>query len=70
MPHSDKPLRTWASMIYDHEIDEPRPMKVICVGAGISGILTGIRLPQQVENLELTIYEKNPEVGGTWYENK
>lgn len=57
-------------MIYDHEIDEPRPMKVICVGAGISGILTGIRLPQQVENLELTIYEKNPEVGGTWYENK
>ncbi|KIX06719.1 uncharacterized protein Z518_04695 [Rhinocladiella mackenziei CBS 650.93] len=69
MPHSDQPTRTWSSMIYDHEIDELRHMEVICVGAGISGILTGIRLPQQIQNLELTIYEKNPEVGGTWYEN-
>ncbi|KAK4934628.1 hypothetical protein LTR10_024159 [Elasticomyces elasticus] len=65
----DEAPRTWQSMIFNHEIDEPRPMKVICVGCGISGILTGIRLPQQIENLELTIYEKNPEVGGTWYEN-
>ena len=64
------PPRTWSSMIYDHEVDEARPMRVICIGAGISGILTGIRLPQQIENLELVIYDKNNEVGGTWYENK
>ena len=57
-------------MIFDHEIDNPRPISVICVGAGISGILTGIRLPAQVQNLKLTIYDKNPEVGGTWFENK
>ncbi|KIW76442.1 hypothetical protein Z517_11188 [Fonsecaea pedrosoi CBS 271.37] len=70
MPESTVPPRTWSSMIYDHEIDEARPMKVICIGAGISGILTGIRLPQQIENLELVIYDKNADVGGTWYENR
>lgn len=72
MPHSDreKKSQTWSSMVFDHEIDEPRPIKVICVGAGISGILTGIRLPQQVENLDLVIYDKNSDVGGTWLENK
>lgn len=50
-------------------IDQPRPIKVICIGAGFSGILTAIRFPQHIPNLELTIYEKNPEIGGTWYEN-
>jgi cation diffusion facilitator CzcD-associated flavoprotein CzcO len=29
-----------------------------------------IRLPQRIPNLELVIYEKNPEIGGTWYENR
>jgi cation diffusion facilitator CzcD-associated flavoprotein CzcO len=29
-----------------------------------------IRLPQRIPNLNLTIYEKNPEIGGTWYENR
>jgi cation diffusion facilitator CzcD-associated flavoprotein CzcO len=29
-----------------------------------------IRLPQRIPNLSLTIYEKNPEIGGTWYENR
>lgn len=47
-----------------------RPIKVICIGAGVSGILTGIRLPQQLDNLDLVIYEKNQDLGGTWYENK
>jgi len=28
------------------------------------------RLPQRIPNLNLTIYEKNPEIGGTWYENR
>jgi cation diffusion facilitator CzcD-associated flavoprotein CzcO len=59
----------WRSMLVDHEIDDPRPIKVICIGAGISGIITGIRLPHHIKNLELVIYEKNHDVGGTWLEN-
>ncbi|VUC32890.1 unnamed protein product [Clonostachys rosea] len=50
-------------------IDQDRPIKVICIGAGFSGILCGIRLPQKVSNLDLTIYEKNEDFGGTWLEN-
>src|SRR5579862_1244715 len=62
-------------------IDYARPMKVlspplamltqvIVIGAGINGMHAAIRLPQRIPNLELVIYEKNPEIGGTWYENK
>lgn len=51
-------------------IDASRPIKVICIGAGISGILTAIRFPQHIKNLGLTVYEKNEGPGGTWFENK
>lgn len=51
-------------------VDYARPIKVICIGAGMSGILCGIRFNQRIPNLTLTIYEKNDEVGGVWYENK
>lgn len=51
-------------------IDAGRRMKVICIGAGYSGILTAIRFPQRIPNLDLVIYEKNDDIGGTWYENR
>jgi len=45
-------------------------MKVICIGAGMSGIQTGVQFLQKTRNLELVIYEKNADVGGTWYEKR
>lgn len=51
-------------------IDDARPIKVIVIGAGISGVLASILLPQRIKNLDLTIYDKNPDLGGTWYENR
>ncbi|KAK7206465.1 hypothetical protein BZA70DRAFT_274294 [Myxozyma melibiosi] len=56
--------------IYPSSIDEQRKLKCITVGAGISGILAGIRLPQYIPNIDLTIYDKNSDVTGTWYENR
>jgi len=56
--------------LYDHCIDDLRRMKVICIGAGFSGVLAAIRFPQRIPNLELVVYEKNADVGGTWLENK
>lgn len=50
-------------------IDDIRPLKVIVVGAGVSGILAGIRFPQRVRDLDLVIYDKNEDIGGTWFEN-
>jgi hypothetical protein len=58
------------AIVEERPIDGKRPMRVICVGAGISGILTAIRFPQRIPNLELQIYEKNPDISGTWFENR
>lgn len=44
-----------------------RDASVIVIGAGQSGILAGIRLQQA--GIPFTILEKNPGVGGTWWEN-
>jgi len=44
-----------------------RDFKVAIIGAGMSGILAGIRLNQA--GVPFTILEKNDGVGGTWLEN-
>jgi 4-hydroxyacetophenone monooxygenase len=41
--------------------------RVLIIGAGMSGLLAGIRL--QEAGIPFVIVEKNPNVGGTWYEN-
>ncbi|KAK4053878.1 hypothetical protein OIO90_003715 [Microbotryomycetes sp. JL221] len=46
-----------------------RRLKVAMIGAGFSGIMAGVRIPQHLPNVDLTIFEKNESVGGTWYEN-
>ncbi|UZP40374.1 hypothetical protein NXS19_008190 [Fusarium pseudograminearum] len=51
-------------------IHEPRPMRVVCIGAGISGIAAAYKAQRQLVNTELIIYERNHDVGGTWLENK
>src|SRR5262245_54449727 len=43
------------------------PFLVAVIGAGMSGILAGVRLGQA--GVPYVILEKNDEVGGTWYEN-
>jgi cation diffusion facilitator CzcD-associated flavoprotein CzcO len=37
-------------------------VQVIVIGTGIAGINAGILFPKKVPNLDLVIYEKNPEV--------
>jgi 4-hydroxyacetophenone monooxygenase len=44
-----------------------KALKVLVIGAGMSGILTGIRLSQA--GVPFEIIEKNADVGGTWLEN-
>jgi len=43
-------------------------LRVIVVGAGMSGILCGVRLQAEGVN-DFTIYEKGDRAGGTWREN-
>jgi hypothetical protein len=68
--HNTHPTVAKTSGISSVEIDDTRPLKVIVIGAGISGILAAIRFPRRIPNLDLVVYDKNPEVGGTWYENR
>lgn len=44
-----------------------RPFHVAIIGAGVSGITLAYRLKQA--GIPFTIYEKNADVGGTWWEN-
>ena len=45
----------------------PKNFKVLVIGAGLTGIVAGIKLDEA--GYDYVIIEKNPEVGGTWYEN-
>ncbi|MFD0577957.1 flavin-containing monooxygenase [Dactylosporangium darangshiense] len=44
-----------------------REVEVAVVGAGMSGLLAAHRLAQS--GVPVTVYEKNSDVGGTWFEN-
>ena len=46
-----------------------RRLRVVAIGAGASGINLAKFLPEQVDNLSLTIYDKDSDIGGTWLEN-
>ncbi|KAJ9631215.1 hypothetical protein H2204_008300 [Knufia peltigerae] len=49
-------------LISERAIDEPRPLKVIYIGAGVSGICAAIQFPKAIPNLELAVYEKNADL--------
>lgn len=46
----------------------PADMDVLVIGGGMSGIAAGVKLAEAGYNY--TIIEKNPDLGGTWYENR
>ncbi|KUJ12617.1 FAD/NAD(P)-binding domain-containing protein [Mollisia scopiformis] len=53
----------------DHPIDSKKRIRVAVIGAGIAGVTAGVLLPIKVPGIDLQIFEKNTEVGGTWFEN-
>ena len=57
----------WLTPINENNRTNLDDFKVIVVGAGMSGICTGIKLEKA--GINYTILEKNDAVGGTWYEN-
>ncbi|KAF1816927.1 cyclohexanone monooxygenase [Eremomyces bilateralis CBS 781.70] len=50
---------------------QPGYLRVICAGAGAAGLCVAYKMKHmKFINYDLVCYEKNPEVGGTWYENR
>lgn len=58
--------------ILSRDVSVPNPppaedFRVIIIGAGLSGLAMGIKL--KAAGIAYTIIEKNPNIGGTWWEN-
>ncbi|KAJ5205949.1 hypothetical protein N7491_003427 [Penicillium cf. griseofulvum] len=47
-----------------------RPLKIVVIGAGISGIQFAHDASTSLSGIDLEIYDRNPSLGGTWYENR
>jgi cation diffusion facilitator CzcD-associated flavoprotein CzcO len=47
-----------------------RHLRVMCVGAGASGLCLAYKLKHYFTDFTLNIYEKNEDIGGTWFENR
>ncbi|KAH8811635.1 flavin-binding monooxygenase-like protein [Xylogone sp. PMI_703] len=47
-----------------------RKLKILTIGAGVSGIMMAYKIQKECENVEHIIYEKNEDIGGTWLENR
>lgn len=59
----DKRAPTWRKEDLGPDVE----FRVAIIGAGMSGIAAAHRLDQA--GVPFTIFEKNPDAGGTWYEN-
>ncbi|KAH7379124.1 cyclohexanone monooxygenase [Phaeosphaeria sp. MPI-PUGE-AT-0046c] len=72
----DKHDNTWYNQDFDgyrvseHPLYEKRPVRVVCVGAGAAGIQIAYKAERALDKIDLQIYEKNNDVGGTWLENR
>ena len=64
LPGEDLRAPSWRK----DDIDPDRPFRVAVVGAGMSGLAAAYRLRQAGVSVE--IFEKNDDVGGTWWENR
>ncbi|TVY26051.1 FAD-binding monooxygenase [Lachnellula hyalina] len=70
VPTVQKPKWIQASKIYEvpkTTLNDPanRPLRVITIGGGVSGIMMAYKIDQGMKNVEHIIYERNPMIGGT-----
>ncbi|KAF9775988.1 hypothetical protein IL306_005876 [Fusarium sp. DS 682] len=60
--------------IHEGPCYQPRKLKVVCIGAGFAGLMLSYQYKHGDAPLEqfmdLKIYEKNDDIGGTWLVNK
>lgn len=56
--------------ISEHPLFARRRLRVVCVGAGATGLQLAYKAERVLEEVDLQIYKKNADVGGTWLENR
>ncbi|KAK2745556.1 hypothetical protein FQN57_003681 [Myotisia sp. PD_48] len=72
-PHFEypAPLPNDVYQVPDQYHSRPTKLRVASVGAGASGLCLAYKMEHMLVpgSWELTLFEKNPHFGGTWYEN-
>ncbi|KAK2603294.1 hypothetical protein N8I77_009760 [Diaporthe amygdali] len=56
--------------VIEQPLGTAKKIRIITIGGGASGLNMIRTLRKLLTDYELVVYEKNPEVGGTWYENR
>lgn len=54
----------------ERPIHDERRVRIVCIGAGLSGLCLAYKLQRSFQNFDLTLYEKNESIGGVWFENR
>lgn len=70
---SSAPISAPVFTLAEQPILTRKKLRIVCIGAGYSGLTLAHKIQHECaleEDIDLSIYEKNPEVGGTWYENR
>lgn len=56
--------------VFEKPLFTKRPIKLICVGAGATGLQIAHKARLFLKDVEVVIYEKNNDLGGTWLVNR
>jgi cation diffusion facilitator CzcD-associated flavoprotein CzcO len=59
-----------AYKVLEQPLGAGRPIRIITIGAGASGLNVARNVAKHMKNVSIQIYEKNAAVGGTWLENR
>jgi len=63
-------MPTESYTIREAPLGTAKHVRIVCVGAGASGLNMHRTLRLNLTNYDFQIYEKNEDVGGTWHENQ
>ncbi len=56
--------------ITEQPLYSKRHIRLVCVGAGATGLQVAYKAERLLKDVEVQIYEKNNDIGGTWLENR
>ncbi|KAK4170201.1 hypothetical protein QBC43DRAFT_1770 [Cladorrhinum sp. PSN259] len=64
-----QPESTTTYTVQEQPLGSTRPIRIVGIGAGASGLNLIRTLRLNLADFEVVVYEKNANVGGTWFEN-
>lgn len=69
-PSTNHDRQSTTYTVDERPLGTSKHLRIICVGAGVSGINLVRTLRLNLKDYETVVYDKNEGVGGTWFENR